>query len=364
MNGHSESRDVGSPPAPPANEPPLLAHLDRLMEELHTQAPKAINDWDEEGIHRARVATRRLSAALELVKPVVGKKRRKALAKVLRKLRRRLGPLRDADVMIGHLQELTASGEKYAKAIEWLTGTIRAARETSRQASARGGSAAQVLEDLGGWHPVREQIAGSADALPRLLVESLHLQLDAFVEQAGRVTQSSAGARHHDPHELRIAGKALRYTLEMAVAQGHKLPASVMKRFKRMQELLGAWHDFVVLTDTAVRASLEALLSHSDPALQERVLDLARLTLRRSSKYLAGFDTVWNAKGESLAGTIRAAFPLTSAPQAPEQQPDPDDEQGPEPESITESQTDPGPSDSEAPEVPAASPPDGPSAAS
>src|SRR5689334_7695691 len=178
MNGHPDTPGGAPPNALRADEPPLLAHLDRLMGELHAQVSKALNDWDEEGIHRARVATRRLSAALDLVKPVVGKKRRKALATVLRKLRRRLGPLRDADVMIGHLQELAGSGEKQAKAIEWLAETIRAARETSRQASARRGSAAPVLEDLGVWHPVREQIAGAADALPGLLVESLHLQLD------------------------------------------------------------------------------------------------------------------------------------------------------------------------------------------
>jgi CHAD domain-containing protein len=378
MNGHTEAGGEAVQQAPSRDEPPLLAHLDRLIAELHTQAPKALNDWDEEGIHRARVATRRLSAALDLVEPVVGKKRRKALARVLRKLRRRLGPLRDADVMLGHLQELTGSGAKAAPAIEWLAGTIGAAREASRQGSARHGSAGQVLDDLGAWHPVREQIVDAADGLPALLAESLHLQLDAFVEQAGRVTKGGAGSEHHDPHELRIAGKALRYTLEMAVAQGQKLPASVMKTFKRMQEQLGAWHDFVVLTDTAMRASLDGLLSHRDPAMQEGVLDLARLTLRRSSKHLAGFDTVWNAKGEALAGTIRAAFPLTEAGSEQEQEleqekkaeqrgkPESKSESEPESESeaVNESQTDPGPSDSAGPEVPAVFPPDESSAAS
>ena len=78
MHGLPESGVQSGQPILPADEPPLLAHLDRLIGELHTQAPKALNDWDEEGIHRARVATRRLSAALDLVKPVVGKKRRKA----------------------------------------------------------------------------------------------------------------------------------------------------------------------------------------------------------------------------------------------------------------------------------------------
>src|SRR5689334_20097739 len=115
MNGHPDTPGGAPPNALRADEPPLLAHLDRLMGELHAQVAKALNEWDEDGIHRARVATRRLSAALDLVKPVVGTKRRKALAKVLRKLRRRLGPLRDADVMLEHLRELAGPGGRHAQ---------------------------------------------------------------------------------------------------------------------------------------------------------------------------------------------------------------------------------------------------------
>jgi len=328
---------------------PLLAHLDRLMEELHAQVPKALQDWDEEGIHRARVATRRLSAALRLVKMVVAKKRRKALSRVLRKLRRRLGPLRDADVMLGHLQEISDGAAKHGAAVEWLVGRLVEEREALRQESAKRVGAAQVLADLGAWHPVREQIAEARDALPKLLAESLHLQLDAFVEHAGRIVQGAADAAHHDPHELRIAGKALRYTLEMAVAQGSELPASVMKTFKRMQELLGAWHDFVVLADKAMAVSLHHLLSHRDPALQEEVFDLARTTLRRSARELGQFAKVWSAKGQQLAGVIRAAFPLSPAPAG---------------RLVSESQTDRGRLDSGAEAASAASPPDAPSAAS
>jgi CHAD domain-containing protein len=349
-----------------AHPHPLLGHLDRLMDELHAQVPRAINDWDEDGVHRARVATRRLSAALRLAEPVVRKKRRKALGRALRDLRRRLGPLRDADVMLGHLQELAAAnGSKHAGAVAWLWARLQERREALRQASKEGRGAGQVLADLGAWHPVREQIDEAAGQLPRLLAESLHLQLDAFAEQAARV---AAGAEskpdtphYHDPHELRIAGKALRYTLEMAVAQGHDLPASVMKTFKRMQELLGAWHDLVVLTDMAVRVSLEELLSHRDPTAQEAVLDLARTTLRRSAKELAQFRKLWAAKGEQLAAVIRRAFPLTpqlqasgdAAPQPP-----------PPPEPASGSETGPGPADSTGAAAPAASPPASPSDAS
>jgi CHAD domain-containing protein len=337
--------------------PPLLAHLDRLVEELHVQAPKALNDFDEEGIHRARVATRRLSAALDLTKPVVGKKRRKAFGKVLRGLRRRLGPLRDADVMLGHLQELHGQS-KHAAAVEWLSAGLVQERKTLRDASAQKGPASRVLADLGAWYPVRESVAAAAETLSSLLAQSLHLQLDMFIEHAGRIVNPSSTSQPPNPHELRIAGKALRYTLEMAVAQGHDLPGSVVKTFKRMQEALGSWHDFVVLTDKAMHLSIERLLSHHDAAMQEKVLDLARVTLRRSSRDLEGFGKLWNTKGEQLATSIRAAFPLAG----------PEDAQAadvaPPPESVSEVQTDRDQPDSTPQAVPAASPPDAPSAAS
>jgi CHAD domain-containing protein len=337
--GNGEHLSAPAPP-PPAAEAPLLLHIDRLMEQLHAQVSKALDAGEVEGIHQARVATRRLKAALDLAEPVVGKKRRKPLARVLRKLRRRLGPLRDTDVMLEHLQELAA---KHEPAARWLADHLSSRREALRGESEKKGSSADVLAALGAWYPVREQIRAGADALPGLLVESLHLQLDAFVEQADRLT---AGVAAQDPHQLRIAGKALRYTLEMAVAQGHDLHGSVLKTFKRMQETLGAWHDFVVLTDQAMRSSLDELLGHHDPALQEKVLDLARVTLRRSARELEQFGGLWTAKGADLTASIRTTFPLSP------------------PAAVTEPKTDPGPGDSAAPEAPAAAPPVDPSAAS
>ena len=337
-NGEHLSAPASPPPASPS---PLVLHIDRLMEQLHAQVPKALDAGEVEGIHQARVATRRLKAAMDLAKPVVGKKRRKPLARVLRKLRRRLGPLRDTDVMLEHLEELAA---KHEPAGRWLADRLSRRREVLRGESGAKGSAADVLADLGAWYPVREQVRAGADALPALLVKSLHLQLDAFVEQADRLTAGVAG---QDPHQLRIAGKALRYTLEMAVAQGHDLHGSVLKTFKRMQEMLGAWHDFVVLTDQAMRSSLDELLGHHDAARQDKVLELARVTLRRSARELEQFGALWTTKGAELAASIRATFPL-SAPAA----------------IVSEPKTDPGPADSPPPQAPAAAPGADPSAAS
>ena len=104
-----------------------------------------------------------------------------------------------------------------------------------------------MLSRLGTWWGLREEVEEAREATDSLLAESLHAQLDSFAEQADRLTATpAAGLRRfarQDPHAVRIAGKSFRYTLEMAGVQGHKLPAGIMKSFKRMQEALGMWHD-------------------------------------------------------------------------------------------------------------------------
>ena len=329
---------------------PLLTHLDTLVEDLRTHVPKALREWDEEAIHQARVATRRLKAALDLLRPVLDERQRRPFARVLRKLRRQLGPLRDFDVMIGHLKEFRAD-RRCTAAAEWASADACRLREAERRQFA-GQPPARILARLGRWWGLREQVVEARPAVDTLVKESVHLQLDAFVEQAdllvrrhaqagapvtaagrpertsdkgqtaaanGSATEPAAAAAPVagtllDPHELRIAGKALRYTLEMAVKQGYTLPGSVTKTFKHMQESLGLWHDYVVLSDRVLNASIRGMLSHYNPPLQEKVLDLSRATLRKSVRELEKFTALWADRGEELARTIRAAFPLTLPP--------------------------------------------------
>jgi len=162
---------------------------------------------------------------------------------------------------------------------------------------------------------VRQEVVEAREAIDSLLAESLHLQLDAFAERAERLIapldQTTEPADKQDPHQLRIAGKVFRYTLEMAQEQGHRLPASVLRTFKQMQECLGLWHDYVVLTECAMDLSLDCDLPYHDASLQGGVLELARLTVRRSAKQLDKFAKLWRRRGHELANVIRERFPLT-----------------------------------------------------
>ena len=93
---------------------PLLPYLDGLVEELQKDTPKALREFEANAIHDARVATRRLKAATGLLAPILHGDSAKKFEKALKRLRRRLGPLRDGDVMIENLSKVKGAGYWHA----------------------------------------------------------------------------------------------------------------------------------------------------------------------------------------------------------------------------------------------------------
>lgn len=308
----------------------LVDYLDSLIDQLRQLLPQAVGESDVQAIHQSRVATRRLKAAIDLLEPVTGKEHRRPLARTLRRLRRRLGPLRDLDVMTGHLRELPRSA--HAEAIDWLLARMQSSRAEAADAARREIAPARALARLGTWWGLREEIRQSSEATASLLSGSVHAQLDDFAAGAdrliaprpadGRSDRDAGGkplARPADPHAIRIAGKGLRYTLEMAQVAGHPLPADVLKTFKKMQEALGLWHDYVVLTEQALAMASREMLAHHDAEMMRKVLAVAQLPLKRSDAMLKKFAALWARQGRPLQETIRSVFPLTRDADPPEE---------------------------------------------
>jgi CHAD domain-containing protein len=276
--------------------------MDQRVDDLRKLVPCALRDFEEEGVHKARTTTRRLAAALHLLQPVVSGDLYRKFDRVLKKLRQRLGPLRDLDVILKQLE----NHHTPADAVAWLHERLQADRAKERKAAGEK-SINKVLSQLGVWWALHGEVEEAAPAVNSLLGESIRQQLDAFRQLAAQET-------FEDPHELRIAGKKLRYTLELAADHGHPLPKKVLKAFEKLQDALGHWHDLVVFSETVVRASLDAELSLHSPAIAEGVLELSKQTLRRSTRSLQKFVQLWKEGGEALADTIRETFDLPSAP--------------------------------------------------
>ncbi len=288
-----------------ADDFPLLKYLDSLVENLRKLVAPAIEGEDEDAVHDARVATRRLKAATDLLETATSNRYRKPFNRVTKCLRRQLGPLRDLDVMLEHLREFKQPAVQ--PAARWLGERLTEIRNDAVKSATEKAPPARMLARLGSWWGLHHEIDGARDKIEELLSQSVHLQLDAFVEQANDL----AGPRRSDPHELRIAGKSLRYTLEMAREQGVRLPASVTTLFKRMQGALGLWHDYVVLAERMMLESVECELALHDPQLQIQVLKLTQLTLGKAQGQLNKMAKLWKTRGEWVMQTIREAFPLT-----------------------------------------------------
>lgn len=308
----------------------LLDYLDERVEGLRKLAAKAIRDQDVEAVHAARVTTRRLKAAIDLMEPVLSRRCRRPFSRITRKLRRQLGPLRDLDVMLGHLADYRAG--RHAAATEWVVARLARCRELAARDAQKKAPPAQVLARLGSWWGVRQDISDAAKSIDALLADRIHVQLDMFAAQAGQLsavtdaaeveseqksdaaadgdaTRAAKSPAHGDPHEVRIAGKSLRYTLEMAEQHGRKLPPRALAQFKNMQEALGMWHDYIVLTERMLMETVECDLALHDPALQEQILSLAQTTLRKAQVELKKFTALWSQNGAKLSEGIRERIP-------------------------------------------------------
>ncbi len=288
-------------------------YMDGLLSTLRRKIPRAIGGWDADAIHDARVATRRLAAALDLLDPVIPGKNRKRFADALREIRRRLGSLRDLDVMLDHLKEFVGAGAT-DPAAEWISERLRETRRCERKRAAQKLPADEAIASLRGWAVLRDRVRDAEKELDALLAQSLHDRFALFADHAAGLTAAagpdgsvSAGGKD-DPHALRIAGKKLRYRLELADALGRDVPPGVKESLKRMQDALGRWHDDLVLSQEIMRRAIDEKIGHHDRTLYRQLLNLSRGIGERGERGIEEFAGIWRESGPEIRGFIEQRF--------------------------------------------------------
>jgi len=199
-----------------------------------------------------------------------------------------------------------------------VSGRLHERRAELRRDAARTLTPRKALARLEAWVDLEHEVRDAQSTAGPLLARVAPAQVRTFATRADRVAAGggAAPAGHADPsdpspddvHELRVAGKLLRYTLELAEPLGHEVPRSVAKEFKALQDALGLWHDYVVLTEESLRLAIDAHLASRHPGLFGEVQELARVCWKRSERHLDQFRKLWNERGAALAGHVSAAF--------------------------------------------------------
>ncbi len=203
---------------------------------------------DPEGVHRARVATRRLRSHLRTFRPVVDDGWSEPLRAELQWLGRRLGYVRDADVLLGRLRGRSDDlwGDLGSTA-RILTDRLGAARDRDHAAL---GDAMQSSEYFG----LLDHLVGAAVS-PRTLSEYLDTPATDVVRRLTRrpwnrlrvaVKRLAPAPTSAELHVVRIRTKQTRYAYEACAPIMGTRARHTVKRLTKLQNLLGDHHDATV----------------------------------------------------------------------------------------------------------------------
>lgn len=235
------------------SDPAIRAYGAELMlkqlQAMRMEGPGVVQGGDIEFIHRMRVASRRLRSSQQIFDSFIFKRRADEWEKTIRRVTRSLGLARDLDIQLETIQRFrltvmdprcsVGAGRLYLRLLQ-----TRAAAQKEVVRSVQKFSMDSVVE----YVEPRLQKARSiypADVTPSsdlfaLADESIRRRIDAFiafdpyVEQPEKVTEL---------HAMRIAGKQLRYTIEIfdpIYPDGLK---QWLKPLKGIQDYLGQIHD-------------------------------------------------------------------------------------------------------------------------
>lgn len=219
---------------------------------------------DIEYIHRMRVASRRFRAAFALFEPYLPPERIKAWRRNIRRITRALGAARDLDVQIDFVSRFLQQPEfseppspykLYKAGIERLLLRLRQQREEQQRRVIRAMDRLEESSVISEMEHCFQGVLAEAKLLqisPRS-PQTLALARDAILDRLK--TLLSYEPYVEDPkaieelHEMRIAAKRLRYTLEIFAPLYEKRLEPPIKVVKEIQTLLGDLHDCDVWVD-------------------------------------------------------------------------------------------------------------------
>ena len=294
--------------APSPDDPAVHLAYGRLLdqfEEMIVQEPMAWEGLDPEGVHKMRVATRRLRSALRAFKKVLPASIRsfngefKWLAAVL-------GGVRDLDVAIGNLPHflseippedaahLDAFGrdladrwrEERRRLLDCLTSRRYGRLKADFARSIERGPSARDMEALGSI------TVGDA---ARLLIGKRYR---GVVRRGRQITSESSD---ESLHALRIQCKRLRYLLEFFRPAYGELLRAETRRLKKLQDVLGEFQDACVAGEFLRRYAEGLPMRDSNRGQLIALGQLIGAQDRRAARRRADFAHAWE-RFESTGG--------------------------------------------------------------
>jgi len=205
------------------------------FQKLERQLNKLIKKQSADNVHKFRTYSRRVETAIGSLLSTNGKGRE--LVEDLCRLRKRAGRLRELDAQIAAVRAMKvpeANGQKSK-----LLGALleeRSQREKRLAKALDRQTVRSICKDL-------KRTARKLNSAEN--VEPLTLCLRAL----GRLGKDHGAVTEKTLHQHRILGKQARYLAEMCAKDSDA--EQLVKQLKEMQDVIGDWHDWWQLTNTA-----------------------------------------------------------------------------------------------------------------
>jgi len=295
----------------------------KLTATLRGNLGKCATDPGIDSVHDLRTGTRRLQAMVEAILRERDDDTLREPAEewldALKKMRRAAAPVRDLDVHRKLLQKLVkyGQGNDDAEAGSVVTSDSPNLIETP-EAALPTHPVAHQAEHLDAWlHHARQHNASGLKKRAAKLMSKFDSEADAFesslaqvprmrrrprsaavvaLESFARLVHEMQQLDANNLHDFRKGAKKARYIAESAAEDAHAL--AVGKALKRLQDDIGDWHDWLVLSDEA-RA-----------ALGDEGKDLiAMLDAERDRHYALSMKTVNRLRGRLLGEWLATSQP-------------------------------------------------------
>jgi len=229
--------------------PPTASPVEQVKALLQTQAtlllahdPGTRLGTDEEELHQMRVATRRLRAYLRAARPMLAPDWVTHARTELAWLGSTLGPVRDLDVLLGHLdKECAALNLPERRAIERLLQALKRERAAARVVLLQALESDRYLALL-----ERLEIGAQSPAVVDATVSLEDIAGAEFMTLRRAMQESGLDASDQLLHRIRIQGKRARYAAELAEPSVGKPAARFLRQAKALQDLLGEHQDALV----------------------------------------------------------------------------------------------------------------------
>ena len=268
--------------------------MDRVVKELQ----EIRSSRDADAVHDLRVAIRRCRSVAAVMEEVDPDPAWRAMRKVPRKLFRKLGALRDAQVMAEWVKKLAPETDP-------VRTHLQVSFESSEPSLRDHALRVATKFDLKSWKRLERTLRQRSRLVPIDSLAAECLALERFEITRELHAKALRTEKSKPWHSLRIGLKRFRYTVESLLPEHYAVWSDDLKR---LQDMLGEIHDLDVLTEVVNKSDF--LETEDSLKLWQEIIERERNQRIETYRQLTlGKTSLWNIwrSGLPTNGRVEAA---------------------------------------------------------